>query len=358
MLASASNVIAWQIFEDSYFYVKRQMLYGLLTGIIAMLVVSRIDYHRWKSFAFVFMVITVILLLLVFLPSLGFEYGGSKSWINLGFLSFQPAELAKLTFLIYLTTWLTNRDRSNVKDFSQSFIPFMVIFGVVALLIILQRDFGTLTVFAAIALVVYFVAGGRPRHIIALSVGGAAMFVMMIQSSAARMSRFTVFLHPEVDPQGVGYQVNQAKLAIGSGGLFGQGLMHSRQKFNYLPEVIGDSIFAVIAEELGFILTTLIVLLIAWILLRILHIARNAPDRFGKLLAVGVAMWIGFQAFVNIGGMLSLLPLTGLPLPFVSYGNTSMLTLLISMGIVWNISRQTNPSSDRSRLSHQRHSAI
>lgn len=350
MLASASNVVAWQAFDDPYHFVRRQMLYGVFMGVAALLVVSRIDYHAWQKFAFVFMVITVFLLVLVFFPGIGIEYGGAKSWIDLGFLSFQPAELAKLTFLIYLATWLTNQNRRDVSDFSTSFIPFAVIFGFVALLIILQKDFGTLTVFVAIALIVYFVAGGAVRHIATLAVGGAAVFILLIQASAARMARFTVFLHPEADPQGIGYQVNQAMLAVGSGGILGQGLGHSRQKFNYLPEVIGDSIFAVVAEELGFILTTIIVLLIAWFILRCLRVAKNAPDDFGRLLAVGISVWVGFQAFVNIAGMLSLLPLTGLPLPFISYGSTSMLTMLIAVGILLNISRQTRDSSSRATL--------
>lgn len=341
MLASASNVIAWQTFGDPYFFVKHQLFYGLLLGSVALVVVSRVDYHVWKSYAFAFMVMTLVLLLLVLLPGVGVEYGGSQSWIDIGLFTFQPAEIAKLTFLIYLATWLTNQHRKDVRDVSTSFLPFAVIFGFVALLIILQKDFGTLTVFAAIALLVYFVAGGAVRHILALAAGGITVFLLLIQSSAARVARFTVFLHPEVDPQGIGYQVNQAMLAVGSGGLFGQGLGHSRQKFNYLPEVIGDSIFAVVAEELGFVLTALMVLLIAWFIVRCLRVSRTAPDEFGRLLGVGIAVWIGFQSFVNIAGMLSLLPLTGLPLPFMSYGSTSLITMMIAIGIVINISRQT-----------------
>lgn len=345
MLASASNVIGWQTFGDPYFFVKHQLLYGLLIGSFALVVVSRVDYHLWKNYAFVFMMMTLVLLLLVLLPGVGVEYGGSQSWIDVGLFSFQPAEIAKLTFLIYLATWLTNQHRKDVRDVSTSFLPFAVIFGFVALLIVLQKDFGTLTVFAAIALLVYFVAGGAVRHILVLGVGGVMVFLLLIQSSAARVARFTVFLHPEVDPQGIGYQVNQAMLAVGSGGLFGQGLGHSRQKFNYLPEVVGDSIFAVVAEELGFVLTMLIVLLIAWFIVRCLRVSRAAPDEFGRLLAVGIAVWIGFQSFVNIAGMLSLLPLTGLPLPFMSYGSTSLISMMIAMGIVINISRQTSQHS-------------
>ncbi|MBI3120586.1 MAG: putative lipid II flippase FtsW [Candidatus Kerfeldbacteria bacterium] len=341
MLTSASNFVAWKDFEDLFFYVKRQLLYGVFVGVIGLIVVSRIDYHLWRKFAFAFMVITLVLLILVFLPGLGLTFGGSQSWVNLGIISFQPAELAKLTFLIYLATWLTNQQRKDVSDFSTSFVPFATIFGAVALLIVLQKDYGTLTVFAAMALVVFYVAGGSLKHLLVLAVACSILFLLLIQASEARVARFTVFLHPEADPQGIGYQVNQAKLAIGSGGILGLGFGQSRQKFEYIPEVAGDSIFAVIGEELGFILTSAIVILYAWFILQILSVGRFARDDFGKLLCVGIAIWIGFQGFVNIAGMLSLLPLTGLPLPFISYGNTSMVTLMLAVGIILNISRQT-----------------
>ncbi|NQV12167.1 FtsW/RodA/SpoVE family cell cycle protein, partial [Candidatus Uhrbacteria bacterium] len=191
----------------------------------------------------------------------------------------------------------------------------------------------------AIALAVYFVAGASWKHLLFMGGGGSALFFLLIRLAPYRAARFTTFLHPELDPQGVGYHINQAMLAIGSGGVFGLGYGHSRQKFQYLPEVAGDSIFAVIAEELGFIISTALILLYVFFARQMLRLANNAPDKFSKYVVVGVMVWIVFQAFVNIAAMLGLMPITGIPLPFVSYGGTSMVVMLAAMGIVLNISK-------------------
>ncbi len=340
ILTSASSVLAWQRFSDPYFYVKHQLEFGVGLGLVAMFIVSRIDYHKWRSYAVPAMILTIALLVTVLIPGVGFSYGGSNSWINFGVFFFQPAELAKLTFILYLASWLTNQDRyKQVSELEAGFIPFMVLLGIISFLMLLQPDFGTLSVIAVIALSMYFVAGGRVKHLAAVTVGAGVLFFLLIRTSAARFSRFTVFLNPDLDPQGIGYHINQAKLAIGSGGLLGLGLGHSRQKFNYLPEVIGDSIFAVIAEEAGFIITSALIILLLLFILRGLKIARHAPDLFGRLLVVGIMMWVTFQTFVNIGAMVGLLPLTGLPLPLISYGSSSVLTLLTGFGIVLNVSR-------------------
>lgn len=343
ILTSASSVVAWQRFADPYFYVKHQLEFGVALGLVAMFIFARIDYHKWRSYAVPAMILTIGLLIVVLIPGVGFSYGGSNSWINFGIFFFQPAELAKLTFIIYLASWLTNQDRyKQVSELEAGFIPFMVLLGIISFLMLLQPDFGTLSVIAVIALSMYFVAGGRIKHLAGVTLGAVVLFFLLIRTSAARFSRFTVFLNPDLDPQGIGYHINQAKLAIGSGGIFGLGLGHSRQKFNYLPEVIGDSIFAVLAEEAGFILTTALILLLLLFILRGLKIARHAPDLFGRLLVVGIMMWVTFQTFVNIGAMVGLLPLTGLPLPLISYGSSSVLTLLAGLGIVLNISRNQN----------------
>ena len=219
-------------------------------------------------------------------------------------------------------------------------MPFLIMLGSLVLLIaVAQRDLGTTIVIAVISIVVYFVAGAPWRHLGLIGLGGLMAVAALIKVAPYRAARLTVFLNPEVDPQGIGYHVNQALLAIGSGGLFGLGLGHSRQKFNYLPEVATDSIFAIVAEELGFVFAVILVLLFLAFTIQALRVAKGASDRFGQLVAVGIAVWIGFQAFVNVGAMLSLLPLTGIPLPFISYGSSSMITLLAAAGLLANISR-------------------
>lgn len=341
MLTSASSVMGYQKFVDSYHYIKHQLVYGVFIGLIAFFVMSKIDYHYWKKNAFPIALFTIILLFLVLIPGIGSEYLGAKRWINLGVMQFQPSELVKLTFLIYLAVWLESRAK-KLEDISYSFMPFLIMIGFLVLMIAgVQKDLGTMIVIGVISIVVYFVAGAPWKHLLWIGAGSIGALFVLIKFAPYRAARFMVFLNPELDPQGIGYHINQALLAIGSGGILGLGLGHSRQKFNYLPEVIGDSIFAVIAEELGFIFTVALVLLFITLFLQGIKIARSAPDSFGKLVAVGITTWIAFQAFVNMAAMLSLLPLTGIPLPFISYGSTSLVMNLTAMGLLVNISRQT-----------------
>lgn len=339
MLSSASSVLSYQTFGDSYYYLKHQILYGVFLGTIAFYVMSRIDYHYWRKHAFPILIFTMALLLAVFIPDVGTKLLGAKRWISVGGFFFQPSEVVKLTFLIYLAAWLEKRGK-EVEDVSYGLLSFLVMLGALVLLIaVAQKDLGTTVVIAVISVVVFFVGGAPWKHLASIIAGGTAALFVLIKIAPYRAARFTVFLNPEVDPEGIGYHINQALLAVGSGGFFGLGLGHSRQKFNYLPEVVSDSIFAIIAEELGFIFAVGVVLLFLAFTIRALKIASRAPDQFGKLIAVGVAVWIGFQAFVNIGAMLSLLPLTGIPLPFISYGSSSLITLFAATGILANISR-------------------
>jgi cell division protein FtsW len=235
-----------------------------------------------------------------------------------------------------------------VKDFHGGFLPFIFTFGLIALLIILQPDVGTLSVIGLMAVTMYFAAGAPWTHLGVLFLGGLAALGALIAAAPYRAARFTTFLYPEFDPQGVGYHINQALLAIGSGGFFGLGYGGSRQKFEYLPEVTSDSIFAVIAEEMGFVFSVALVLLFLWFFLRAMKTAKNAPDAFGKLVTVGVASWLGLQAMVNIGSMVGLVPMTGVTLPFVSYGGTSLAISLAAIGVVLNVSRyRVRPLSSR-----------
>lgn len=340
MLSSASSVVAFQNFDDPYYYLKHQLLYGVLLGGVVFFALSRIDYTYWRKMAFPLMVVSLVLLVLVFIPGIGTELLGAKRWISVGGIFFQPSEIVKLTFLFYLAAWLETRGH-QVKEMSAGLTSFLVMLGaLVAIIAIAQKDLGTTIVLTVIALSVYFVAGAPWKHMGIIAGVGAIMLTILIKLFPFRAERLTVFLNPELDPQGIGYHINQALLAIGSGGLFGLGLGHSRQKFNYLPEAATDSIFAVIGEELGFFFSVMLIILFLAFVLEGLRIARNSPDAFGKYLAVGITSWIGFQALINIAAMLSLVPLTGIPLPFISYGSSSLITTLAAVGILAAVSKQ------------------
>lgn len=336
MLSSASGPTGYENFGDSYYFVKHQILFGLVPGMIGLFFFLRMPYQMIKGHAFLLLLITIGLLLVVFIPGIGF--GSSHSWIRFGgWFSVQPAEIVKLTFLFYLAAWLEKR-QGSVRG-TDSLAPFLMILAVVLGLIALQPDIGTMTIIAAMSFIVYFVAGAPFIFLGGIGAFGFLVFLLLIKIAPYRAARFTTFLHPELDPQGIGYHINQALLAIGSGGIFGVGYGLSRQKFAYLPEVVGDSIFAVIAEEMGFVIAVgLLVLFVAFVW-RGLSIARAATDNFGRYVAVGVVSWIAVQAFVNIGSMTSILPMTGVTLPFVSYGGTSLAVCLWGVGVVLSISR-------------------
>ena len=341
MLSSASSVQSFKDFGDVYYLFKHQFISGIIPGVIAFYIASRIDYQVWKKYALWMLLATVVLLVAVFIPGIGANYDKSQSWINLGFFGFQPTEIVKLTFLIYLATWLEKRGKQGLRDSQTSFLPFMSLLGVLAFLILAQPDTGTLAVIITISLVVYFIAEAPLKHLTIIVGLFAFMVFIAIQIAPYRLARITAFLHPDIDPQGIGYQVNQAKLAVGSGGFFGLGIGKSRQKFSYLPEVSGDSIFAVIAEEMGFFFSILLIGLFITLGIRGLKIARASPDVFGKLLATGITTWLIFQALINIGAIIGIMPLTGIPLPFVSYGGTATVVGLFACGILLNISKQT-----------------
>ena len=342
MLLSASAPSGYAEFADSYYFVKHQIIFGLIPGIAALLAFSRIPYTFWRTHAWNLLILSILLLVLVFIPGLSAGIGSAHSWISIGgVFSLQPSEIVKLTFLFYLAAWLGQRDRQSVRDVHGGFIPFVAVLGVIMLLMILQPDIGTMSIIAAMSLVVYFVAGAPIGYVVGLILAGLASLGLLIAAAPYRAQRLTTFLHPELDPQGIGYHINQALLAIGSGGFFGLGYGHSRQKFQYLPEVAGDSIFAIISEEMGFVVAMLTIGLFLLLLWRMISIAKRAPDNFAKYVVVGIAAWIVIQAFVNIGSMVALMPITGVPLPFISYGGTSLAISLAAVGVVLNVSKST-----------------
>lgn len=340
ILASAGTAVGYELFGDSYYFVKHQLMIGVLPGMIGMYILSKVDYHYWKDWAGIMLFVSILLLVSVFIPGLRAEYGTAHSWILIAGFSFQPAELVKLTFLIYLSTWMVNRGIGKIKNLQEGLLPFLFVLGVIMILMILQPDIGTMSIIVMTALVVFFIGGGAWKHLFLLGGLGALLIAMLIHFSPYRAERLMTFLHPEIDPQGIGYHINQATLAIGSGGFMGRGYGHSRQKFQYLPEVTGDSIFAVMAEELGFVTVVLFLLLILYVAYRGILVSYQAPDRFGQLLGVGIISWFIIQAFFNIASMLSLVPMTGVPLPFVSSGGSAMLINLLALGILLNISKQ------------------
>ncbi|MBI4714257.1 putative lipid II flippase FtsW [Candidatus Uhrbacteria bacterium] len=342
MLLSASSPIGYEQFSDSYYFIKHQIIFGLIPGIAAMFLFAKISYTFWQKHAWNLLILSVVLLVLVFIPGISAGIGTAHSWISIGgYFSVQPSEIVKLTFLFYLAAWLGQRDERGVRDIHSGFLPFVGVLGTIMILMLLQPDVGTLAVITAMSLVVYFVAGAPIAYVVGFITAGIAGLAILIKAAPYRAARFTTFLNPELDPQGIGYHINQALLAIGSGGFFGLGYGHSRQKFQYLPEVAADSIFAIIGEELGFVVSLLVIGLFLVLFWRLLRIASRAPDKFSKYVVIGVASWITIQAFVNIGSMVALMPMTGVPLPFISYGGTSLAISMAAIGVVLSVSRSS-----------------
>jgi len=344
-LSSAGAALGIQKFNDSYYFVKHQLLNGFFPGIILFFIFANIKYLFWKRLTVPLLAASIILLVIVFIPGIGAEYGTAQSWINILGYSFQPAELVKLTFLLYLAKWMESRGEYGMKDFYVGFLPFAILLGIISVLMLKQPDMGTLSIIIFMCMSVFFASGAKFKHVMFLIAGGATAIYLLIANSTYRAARLTTFMHPELDPQGIGYHINQAFLAIGSGGLWGRGFGHSRQKFQYLPEVTGDSIFAIVAEELGFFISSLVIGLFFIIMYRGFKIAQKAPDQFGRLVAIGIVSWIVFQACFNIASMVGLLPMTGVPLPFISYGGSAMAVGMAAMGILINISRYTKTTN-------------
>ncbi|HNX10929.1 MAG TPA: putative lipid II flippase FtsW [bacterium] len=339
MLFSASLVAGYVKGGSSLYFIKHQ-LFGLALGLPAMIILSKINYHYLKPWALYALIGSFLLLSLVFIPGLGAGYGKAQNWINVFGFSVQPSEFVKLLFLIYLAAWLeVKADRIN--SFKDSLGPLVFIIAAISILMLKQPDLGTLSIILGSSLIVYFVAGIKWRYIAAILVIAAMALLILLNQKSNKMDRIECFQHPEINAGEQCYQINQSLIAIGSGGFLGRGLGESRQKFMYLPEVWSDSIFAVIAEEVGFLFSLALIAAYFFLAYRGLMIASRAPDLFGRYLAVGISAWVVVQAILNIGGAMNFIPMTGVPLPFVSSGGSALLALLAAMGILINISRQT-----------------
>lgn len=338
-LSSASATEAFYRYHDTYRLVKQQLLHGILPGLFLFYVALRTDYARLKKFSKIFLLLCFALLLLVFISSLRNQYGTAQSWIVFGGFSFQPSELVKLAYIAYLASWLDNRG-IEIQSWSRATIPFLIILGMISALIIKQPDFGTLLIIICIALSMFFVAGASWKHLVYIISTGIVAFFVLIKAAPYRMNRFVAWWNPDIDPQGIGWQLKQSLIAIGSGGWWGAGLGHSKQK-SYVPMPANDSIFAIISEEIGFVFTVGIIFLFLVLLWRGLMIARRAPDYYSRFFAIGIVVWLTAQVFINIAGLLQVMPITGVPLPFISLGGSNMVVTLMGIGILANISRHT-----------------
>lgn len=331
MVYNSSVAIAIRDFHNPFYYAREQLKWLLLGG-IALVIFSKIDYHVWQKLAVPMFCVTLAMLVAVFIPGIGVRALGAHRWLNFGLFILQPAELAKLVLVIVLSAWFAKPDKGKL-------LPLFFLVATLLGLVILEPDLGTAIIIMAIALVVYFLSGAPVKQFLLIFPILLAAVVILSLIAPYRFRRLTTFFNPESDPLGASYQIRQVLLALGSGGWFGVGIGQSRQKYEYLPEANTDSIFAIIGEEVGFVGASLVVGLFVFLISRGFRIGRNAPDTFGRLVAVGISSWIGVQTIVNLAAMVALLPLTGVPLPLVSYGGSSLIILLSGLGILVNISR-------------------
>jgi len=339
MLSSASSAISFIKYQSAYAIFYKQ-LFGLAMGLGLFFFLSRFDYHNYKKVALGLLVFSLLLLLIVFIPTFSAGWGNARSWVNIFGFSLQPSEIVKLSFLLYLAAWIEKRGKDLI-DLHHGTMPLIVLLAVISVLMLLQPDTGTLFIMLLISLAVYFVGGGNLKHIFVIGLAGAFILFIMIKIAPYQMDRFHCFFDSNFSPEDKCYQINQSLIAVGSGGFWGRGFGNSRQKFRYLPEVQGDAIFPIIAEEVGFVISAILVALYALLFYRGYLISQSAPDMYGRLLAIGIVTWFCSQAFINIAGMINLMPMTGVPLPFISYGGSAMMAALAAAGILINVSKQT-----------------
>lgn len=339
VLTSASAHFAYQKFGSAYYFLKHQFLYGFLPGIFLFLLFWKINYLKWQRFSKLIFVLCLLLLGLVLIPGIGASFERAQSWIAIGSISFQPSEFVKLGFIIFLAGLLSKFSEKEIGDIKRGFLWYFLFTFLICGLILFQPDFGTAFLIGLIAITLFFLAGGRLLHLGLLSVVGGLLTTILIKIAPYRMARLTAFFNPSFDPQGIGYHINQALIAIGSGGFWGLGLGHSRQKFQYLPEVIGDSIFAIMGEELGFFLSLVFIITFFVFLWQGFKIAERSQSKFGYYIVCGIVIWFAWQFFLNVGSMIGIMPLTGLTLPFISYGGSSLAASMAAVGLIMNVAK-------------------
>ncbi len=330
MVYDASVVEADQNFGDPYYYLKFQSLYFVI-GWIGLLITGNLDYHYYKKVITPVFIANIILLILILIPGLGLAIKGARRWLDLGPVTFQPSETFKTVLMIYLAVWLEKK---------RGLIQFFALIGSILCLIVLEPDLGTAIVLIGATFLVYFISGAKVTKFIFSGLACLLGGLLLIFTSEYRKQRLLTFFNSEADPLGSSYHIQQILFALGSGGLSGLGIGQSMQKYRFLPEATSDSIFAIVGEEIGFIGACFLIIIFLLVIWKGFTIAKRAPDNFGKLLAAGITSWIGLQIFINLASMVTLTPLTGIPLPFLSYGGTSLVVALVSIGILLNISKQ------------------
>lgn len=315
-----------------------QFFFGIVGGGLALLVTSHIYYRNWRQYAFYIFIITALFTLAVYIPGIGMSHGGATRWIDLGFTTVQPSEFLKLGFVIYVAALLSGTHK-QLGTWRYGVLPFVGVLAIVGAITLSLPDTDTFLMMAMAGLAMFITAGARWKHIFLMGIAGILLLATVVFMRPYLMDRFTTFMHPDSDPLGSGYQIQQSLIAIGSGGMFGRGYGQSIQKFEYLPEPIGDSVFAVYAEEFGFLGSFMLILVLSFFTFRGFKIATQSSDLFGMLLVVGFMTLIVSQSFLNIAAMTAIAPLSGLPLPFISHGGTALMATLGALGIVLNVSK-------------------
>ncbi len=338
MVYSSSSIMAAKRYADGFYFLKRQGLFAVV-GFAVMAVAMHIDYHHLRRLAVPFLLLCIVLLAVVLIPGIGNHAGGASRWIPLGPIKVQPGELAKLGLVVYMAHSLAKK-QDKVKDLTKGFIPYMIVLAFLLLLMLLQPDLGGAMTLGAVAMIMLLVAGTRLTYLLSIAIIAAPLLYYAVMRVEYRRQRILSFLRPWDDPTGNGFQIIQSWIAFGTGGLVGNGLGQGKQKLFFLPEAHTDFIFAVIGEELGYIGVLVVACMFLILVLHGIRTAMTAPDDFGRFLAFGLSLLLGLEAFVNIAVVMGMLPTKGLALPFLSYGGTSLLTTLLAVGVLLNVSSQ------------------
>ncbi|MCX6718353.1 MAG: putative peptidoglycan glycosyltransferase FtsW [Candidatus Staskawiczbacteria bacterium] len=352
-LACLSAPASLQRFGTTNYYLLHQLLVGLLPGIILGIIAYKISLKFLKKWVPLLVVLNLIALFLVFLPKIGTNAGGASRWVGIGIFSIQPSEFLKITAILYLSAWIASKlADSQAKDWKSAtknsyhniiyvLLPFIVFLGLISVGLYFQRDASTLGIISITLLALYFSARTPLWHTLLIVVGGISSLLFMVKFEPYRLDRWLIFLHPDSDPLGKGFQLRQSLISLGSGGVFGKGLGMSTQKFGFLPQAMSDSIFAIIGEELGIVGCVILISAFIYFFWLGIQIAKNSNDRFSKMTAIGIVFWITLQAFVNMASVAGIFPLAGIPLPFFSYGGSHLTVELIGVGLLLNISKNT-----------------
>ena len=336
MVYSASGIRALDTLDEPRYFLIQQSAWAVI-GLVAMAIAARVDYHRYRPLALPLLALSILLLLAVLVPGVGTSVGGASRWIRVGIVGIQPAELAKLALILYLSFWCASRDARSGVRFT---LPFLLLTTLITGLVVAEPDLGTAIVLVTIAFSIYFVAGARLREFAALGLLAVVAVAALAVVQPYRLQRVLTFLDPWADPRGAGFQTIQALYGLALGGPFGEGLGAGKEKFGFLPAAYTDSIFAVLGNELGLLGTLGVVTLFLLLAFKGIRIALRAPDRAGALLATGITCWLAFQAWLNMAVVASLVPMTGITLPFISYGGSSLSVSLVAVGILLNVGHQ------------------